>query len=78
MRYRQYEISELVEKISAAGGIKNPDLLQRVAGLAGAYSAPVPTKATPAAIAERQPLWKVYTPTNIYREIRYRLAKAQR
>lgn len=76
MRYRRYETSELVEKITAAGNHKDDGLLQRVAGLVGEYSVPAQVKAVAAADAESRPLWKVYTPGNIYREIRYRLTKA--
>jgi ectoine hydroxylase-related dioxygenase (phytanoyl-CoA dioxygenase family) len=77
MRYRKYETGELVDKITAAGNHKDDDLLQRVAGLVGDYSAPGPVIGMAADATERRPLWKVYTPGNIYREIRYRLTKSQ-
>ncbi len=76
MRYRHYETSELVEEASAAGNVRDDTLLRRVEGLAKDYSAAPPINPAQDTAAERRPLWKVYTPANIYREIRYRLTKA--
>ena len=80
LRSRQYTTPELVEKMSAAGNRHDPALLARVAGLAGEYSTQperqdgsVDQPTSPR--EDARPLWKVYTPANIYREIRYRLAK---
>jgi len=80
MRYRQYKTGELLERISAAGNAKDDALLERVAGLVGEYAAPAANKVVPTdqalrAASDHRALWKVYTPTNIYREIRYRLTK---
>lgn len=76
VRSRQYTTSELVEKMSSAGGHFQDALLARVAGLADAYSARPSSTGQPASLrGNARPLWKVYTPANIYREIRYRLAK---
>ncbi len=71
MRYHRYENSELEERIKTAGNTEDKGLLERVSGLIGEYAMPV--KTTAAAAEHRRPLWKVYTPGNIYREIRYRL-----
>lgn len=71
LRSRQYTNDELVRKIEAAGNTRDEALLERVAGLASEYAAPSLTP--PPAVSENRPLWKVYTPTNIYREIRFRL-----
>jgi ectoine hydroxylase-related dioxygenase (phytanoyl-CoA dioxygenase family) len=77
LRHRQYQTEELVEKILSAGNTKDVTLLQRVAELAGKYTAPAPAKLPQTEVPkESRPPWKVYTPANIYREIRYRLTRA--
>jgi ectoine hydroxylase-related dioxygenase (phytanoyl-CoA dioxygenase family) len=73
MRYRRYETSELEEKIRSAGNTKDVSLLARVAELVGDYAAPAPVGAAAAVVGDTRPLWRVYTPRNIYREIRHRL-----
>jgi len=80
MRYRQYESGELLARIRAMGNAKDDALLERVAGLVGEYRAPAANKAVPTdqaapAASDHRAWWEVYTPTNIYREIRYRLTK---
>jgi hypothetical protein len=77
MRPRRYATSELIDQITAAGNHKDDGLLQRMPGLVEDYSTSAPVKAMAESAAETRPLWKIYTPANIYREIRYRLTKSQ-
>jgi hypothetical protein len=72
LRYRRYDTSELEERIRSAGNSKDDSLLERVKGLAGEYAA-APLQQAADVAGESRPLWKIYTPGNIYREIRYRL-----
>jgi hypothetical protein len=75
---RHYETEELVGAIRAAGNREDPMLADAAAALFG----PDPTGPTNAGGSEssspsggRLPLWKIYTPGNIVREIRSRLAR---
>jgi ectoine hydroxylase-related dioxygenase (phytanoyl-CoA dioxygenase family) len=72
LRYRRYDTSELEDRIRSAGNSKDDSLLERVKGLVGEYAAAPPQQAA-AVAGESRSLWKIYTPGNIYREIRYRL-----
>jgi hypothetical protein len=76
LRPRHYEASELVERIRAAGNYEDNSLLRRVAALSDDYPATERRMASEQALppwTDNRPLWKVYTPANIFREIRYRL-----
>jgi hypothetical protein len=75
---RQYETGQLREALRAAGNQENMALVRKMAGLF--ENTPEGTQKgkddeSPAARAEAKlPFWKVYTPLNIFREIRYRLS----
>ena len=82
VRSKHYDTKQLVERMEAAGNREDRSLLDRVAALApqnaSAGAAPATTSRdirTARARADDRPLWKVYTPANIVREIRYRLGK---
>ena len=77
VRSRQYTTSELVERMRAAGNRYNDALFNHVAALTAEYGRNDVDveKTTPETRFPRQRLWEVYTPGNIYREIRYRLTK---
>ena len=75
---KQYETTDLVRAIEAAGNRPDPVLLQTAAALFGQRPGAegmdgAGGDATGPRPAPALPLWKIYTPTNIVREIRYRL-----
>ncbi len=77
VRSRQYDTSDLVARIRAAGNREDAALGSRVAALAiegAAGTTPAAGRPKPRP-ADGRPLWKVYTPANIVREIRYRLTR---
>ena len=82
VRSAHYSASELVEKMRAAGNREDRTLLERVAVLSPDYrgaggvdtAGRAMTRARPAR-SDNRPLWKVYTPANIVREIRYKLTR---
>jgi ectoine hydroxylase-related dioxygenase (phytanoyl-CoA dioxygenase family) len=80
VRSRHYKTEELIAAMRAAGNTEDPALAARVAGLYGSMGAgmaggsPVARKAAQKRVDTR-PLWKIYTPANIVREISYRLRK---
>jgi ectoine hydroxylase-related dioxygenase (phytanoyl-CoA dioxygenase family) len=78
---KQYETSQLIDDIRAAGNQENTILVQRMASLfsynpdgtkKGEYPA---AESSDARTDGNLPFWKVYTPLNIAREIRYRISK---
>jgi ectoine hydroxylase-related dioxygenase (phytanoyl-CoA dioxygenase family) len=84
MRCKQYDATALAEKMSAAGNRADHALWQQLVGAFGEeYSRPARTASTEVRMgqslstpADTRPLWKVYTPANILKEIRYRLTKS--
>jgi ectoine hydroxylase-related dioxygenase (phytanoyl-CoA dioxygenase family) len=81
---RHYDSAELKERLLAAGNREDPALIARMAALFGAnlnanynanYVAASPGSQPSANQQKKLPFWKVYTPGNIVREIRYRLSK---
>jgi hypothetical protein len=80
VRSRHYDTRQLVDAFRAAGNMEHADLMRRVAavyGQAGSrreHAAALP-QPPPSTAAAKRPLWKVYTPGNIVREIRYRLGR---
>jgi ectoine hydroxylase-related dioxygenase (phytanoyl-CoA dioxygenase family) len=83
LQHRHYETRELVEAIRAAGNREDPSLTRRLVALGGQAlegserrGATEQPPETAAARAEAsRPLWKVYTPANVFREVRYRLSR---
>jgi hypothetical protein len=80
VRGKSYGNAELVERMQAAGNREDSTLVARVAALSSQYphTGTTAADAAPAAPAkggrhDSRPLWKIYTPANIIREIRYRL-----
>jgi ectoine hydroxylase-related dioxygenase (phytanoyl-CoA dioxygenase family) len=74
---KQYESGELVEAIKAAGNQENAVLIQKMAELFDYNldgTPKNPGRQTAPSGRDHRPLWKVYTPRNIVREIRYRLS----
>ena len=75
--HKHYETPELVKRIEAAGNIRNAELVERMAALFDYNldgTPKQPPRVAEAAVAETKlPLWKIYTPINIYKEIRFRL-----
>jgi hypothetical protein len=78
---KHYETSQLIDDIRAAGNRENAVLVQRMASLfsynpdgtkKGEYPA---AESSDARTDGNLPFWKVYTPLNIAREIRYRISK---
>ena len=79
---RHYEASQLVDAFRAAGNREDPILAQKMGDVFerhgdGSQKSGARREAqdSSAPAERRPPLWKVYTPTNIFREIRYRLAR---
>jgi ectoine hydroxylase-related dioxygenase (phytanoyl-CoA dioxygenase family) len=73
---KQYNSAQLKERLLAAGNREDPALIARMAALFNAnYEGTSPGSHAPAKLQEKPPFWKVYTPSNIVREIRYRLSK---
>jgi ectoine hydroxylase-related dioxygenase (phytanoyl-CoA dioxygenase family) len=78
MTARHYETSRLIENIRAAGNREDGVIAQRMVA-SGELSHPAdPGGRPPSQTADtgRVPFWKVYTPVNIVREIRYRLGRS--
>ncbi len=79
LEHRRYDTRELREHIRAGGNEENRALGVAMAALfAGPVDAPGSPAGAGAARTKVRPLWKVYTPINIAREIRYRLTRPQR
>jgi ectoine hydroxylase-related dioxygenase (phytanoyl-CoA dioxygenase family) len=79
---RNYGANQLKEAMVAAGNKEDTALVRKMAGLFGNPGGEEKSTAvgadqeSPAVHAKRAlPFWKVYTPRNIAREIRYRLSK---
>jgi ectoine hydroxylase-related dioxygenase (phytanoyl-CoA dioxygenase family) len=80
---RRYETSQLVEAMRAAGNRENTSLAHRLIALGGQTvdacekggAAGERREATAKRAEASRPLWKVYTPANIFREVRYRLSR---
>lgn len=78
---KHYETTELIEDIRAAGNRENTVLVQRMAAIFSYNpdaTKPGESKATESSAPrteENLPFWRVYTPNNIVREIRYRIRK---
>ncbi|MEM7105963.1 MAG: phytanoyl-CoA dioxygenase family protein [Bacteroidota bacterium] len=71
--------ADLLEKVKAAGNAINGELIERLAELFS-YNLDGTKKTSESANGQQEtiesdnkPFWKVYTPYNIYREIKYRL-----
>lgn len=77
---RQYTTTELTNMMEAAGNTRDELLVQKIASVPGYGSGmAAPGKASGSQnqsrrAQEKRPFWKVYTPLNIYREIRHRLS----
>jgi ectoine hydroxylase-related dioxygenase (phytanoyl-CoA dioxygenase family) len=75
--HKDYETPELVKMIEAAGNVRNDELVERMAALFdynldGTPKNPPPHE-EPNVPENKVPLWKIYTPVNIYKEILFRL-----
>jgi ectoine hydroxylase-related dioxygenase (phytanoyl-CoA dioxygenase family) len=79
MTAKQYTTEQLVEAIQSAGNRRNDVLVEKMTALfvgnGGAARTDIGGKQEPAG---KLPFWKVYTPLNIAREIRYRIGVAWR
>jgi len=75
---RVYAGEELQRLAEGAGNRRDDGLWRHLSALpVFASLSPGPPEATPSVgpVQSKQPFWKVYTPKNVYREIRYRLTK---
>lgn len=79
---RHYDANQLTEAILAAGNKQDTELISKMAALFD-YNEDGTKKSTAANTSQESssrtgrelPFWKVYTPMNIFREIRYRLSR---
>jgi len=83
LQHRHYETAELVDAIRTAGNREDTALTRRLVALGGqAVDAPAREGSRAGGReeaakrgGERLPPWKVYTPANVFREVRHRLTR---
>lgn len=71
-----YDTRQLVGMIEAAGNVRDASLAEEIAALFPHATATHTAAAlADSNLARRPPVWRVYTPVNVYREIQHRLAR---
>lgn len=81
LEHRSPATSALVRRLEQLGNVFDAELAERVAPALAALHAPTGTAggaSSGRADVPARPFWQVYTPLNIYREIRHRLAGGDR
>jgi ectoine hydroxylase-related dioxygenase (phytanoyl-CoA dioxygenase family) len=77
---RHYETRQLIHAIRDAGNREDPGLVHRLVALGGQRVGAVEASGAagdrPQPAPASRPLWKVYTPANVFREVRHRLTRA--